>query len=53
MPNPANRFLAVFIAPGEIKPIQPELGREAQAWVSGPKRINATFAYYMRRVTGG
>ena len=48
----AAKLQLLAMAAGEIKPIPPELGREAQAWVSGPKRINATFAYYMRRVTG-
>lgn len=45
----AAKLQLMAMAAGEIKPLPPELGREAQKWVSGPKRIDATFAYYARR----
>ncbi|WP_342050843.1 MULTISPECIES: aldolase [unclassified Cupriavidus] len=45
----AARLHLLAMAAGEIKPIDPELGREAQRWVSTQKRFEATFAYYSRR----
>lgn len=45
----AARLQLMAMAAGEIRPIEPALGREAQAWLSGTKRIGATFAYYARR----
>ncbi|MET9291348.1 aldolase [Streptomyces sp. NPDC003077] len=34
---------------GTIRPLPPELAREAHDWVSTPKRDQATFSYYARR----
>ncbi|RZT36478.1 aldolase [Cupriavidus agavae] len=45
----AARLQLLAMAAGEIKPIPPELGREAQRWTSTQKRFEATFAYYSRR----
>jgi L-fuculose-phosphate aldolase len=45
----AARLQLLAMAAGEIQPIPPELGREAQRWVSTQKRFEATFAYYSRR----
>lgn len=38
------------MAAGEIKPINPELGREAHDWISTPKRHAVAFGYYARRI---
>ncbi len=46
----AARLQLAAMAAGEIQPIDPALGQEAQKWVSTPKRMQATFAYYSRRV---
>ncbi|HEY0297428.1 MAG TPA: aldolase [Bordetella sp.] len=45
----AARLQLLAMAAGDIQPIDPELGREAQRWVSTQKRYEATFAYYSRR----
>lgn len=45
----AARMQLLAMAAGEIQPIDPGLGAEAQKWVSTPKRFEATFAYYSRR----
>jgi L-fuculose-phosphate aldolase len=34
---------------GQIRPIDPELGREAREWTTRPKRSSTAFAYYARR----
>lgn len=49
----AARLQLLAMAAGEIQPIDPELGREAQRWVSTPKRMEVTFAYYSRRARRG
>jgi L-fuculose-phosphate aldolase len=46
----AARLQLMAMAAGEIKPLDPKLAEEAQRWVSTQKRIQATFAYYARRV---
>jgi L-fuculose-phosphate aldolase len=46
----AARLQLMAMAAGPIRPIEPALGEEAQRWVSTPRRIQATFAYYARRV---
>lgn len=35
---------------GDIKPIDPALGKEAHDWVSRPKRYSISFQYYVRRM---
>ncbi|WP_296559419.1 aldolase [Pigmentiphaga sp.] len=45
----AARLQLLAMAAGEIQPIPPELGEEAQRWTSTPRRHEATFAYYARR----
>lgn len=45
----AARIQLLAMAAGEVKPIQAELGTEAQEWILTPKRVQATFAYYLRR----
>lgn len=45
----AARLQLLAMAAGEIQPIPPDLGDEAQKWISTPKRHLATFAYYARR----
>lgn len=45
----AARLQLLAQAAGQIQPISPELGAEAQKWVSTPRRYEATFAYYARR----
>lgn len=45
----AARLQLLARAAGEIQPIPPELGEEAQRWISTPRRHLATFAYYARR----
>jgi L-fuculose-phosphate aldolase len=39
----------VAMAAGDIRPVDPELGREARDWTRRPKRNSAAFAYYARR----
>jgi L-fuculose-phosphate aldolase len=46
----AARLQLLARAAGEIKPIRPELGREAHDYRLKPRPLNATFAYYARRV---
>jgi L-fuculose-phosphate aldolase len=36
-------------AVGEIKPVEPHLGREAHAYKIKPKSYLATFAYHVRK----
>ncbi|MGY8990056.1 MAG: hypothetical protein ACKVHL_00470, partial [Rhodospirillales bacterium] len=36
-------------AAGELKAIDPKLGREAHDWRHNPKMISMTFDYYVRR----
>jgi len=45
----AARLQLLARAAGEIQPVPPELGAEAQKWISTPRRHEATFAYYARR----
>jgi len=45
----AARLQLLAMAAGTIKPIIPELGREAHDWVSKPKRHAAAFNYYARQ----
>jgi L-fuculose-phosphate aldolase len=45
----AARLQLLAMAAGEIRPIPPELGSEAQRWTSTQRRHEATFAYYARR----
>lgn len=45
----AARLQLLAMAAGEIQPISPSLGEEAQRWVSTPRRYEVTFAYYARR----
>ncbi|MGE4239078.1 aldolase [Ramlibacter sp.] len=45
----AARLQLLSMAAGAVQPIPPELGEEAQRWISTPKRHQATFAYYARR----
>jgi len=45
----AARLQLLAMSAGEIRPIVPELGIEAQAWLSTPRRYTATFEYYSRR----
>lgn len=45
----AARLQLLAMAAGEVRPIPPELGEEAQKWISTPRRHEATFAYYARR----
>jgi L-fuculose-phosphate aldolase len=45
----AARLQLLAMAAGRIQPIAPNLGEEAQRWISTPKRHQATFAYYARR----
>lgn len=45
----AARLQLLAMSAGSIKPIPPELGREAHDWISTPKRDTVTFNYYARR----
>lgn len=45
----AARLQLLAMAAGTIKPILPELGREAHDWISRPKRHSAAFNYYARQ----
>ncbi len=49
----AARLQLLAMAAGDVKPIPPELGREAHDWISTPKRDQATFGYFARRVLRG
>lgn len=45
----AAKLQLLAMAAGTIKPILPELGREAHDWISRPKRHGAAFNYYVRQ----
>lgn len=45
----AAKLQLLAMSAGEIRPIPPELGREAHDWISKPKRHGAAFNYYARR----
>jgi L-fuculose-phosphate aldolase len=45
----AAKLQLLAMAAGAIKPILPELGREAHDWISKPKRHAAAFNYYARQ----
>ncbi|WP_245704173.1 aldolase [Modicisalibacter muralis] len=45
----AARLQLLAMSAGDIRPIPPELGREAHDWISKPKRHGAAFNYYARR----
>ena len=45
----AARLQLLAMASGQVQPIPPGLGEEAQRWISTPRRHLATFAYYARR----
>jgi L-fuculose-phosphate aldolase len=45
----AAQLQLMAMAAGEVKPIPPELGREARDWISTPKRYAIAFGYYARR----
>ncbi|ALL68319.1 Ribulose-5-phosphate 4-epimerase [Paraburkholderia caribensis MBA4] len=45
----AAQMQLTAMAAGEMKPISPELGREAHDWISTPKRDAVTFGYFARR----
>ncbi|RKP46035.1 aldolase [Trinickia fusca] len=45
----AARLQLLAMSAGTIKPIPPELAREAHDWISTRKRDAAAFAYYARR----
>ena len=45
----AAKMQLLAMAAGQIRPIDPVLGREARDWINRPKRNAATFAYYTRR----
>jgi L-fuculose-phosphate aldolase len=51
----AAKLQLLALAAGEIKPIEPELAREAHNWRLKPKMIGAQFHYFARRalVSGG
>lgn len=44
----AAQMQLLAMAAGDIKPIAPELGTEAQQWISTASRTRATFSYYSR-----
>ncbi|MGW4242532.1 aldolase [Nocardia sp. NPDC004722] len=46
----AAQLQLLAMAAGEIKPLPPRLAREAHDWTLRPKRSEANFAYYARRV---
>jgi len=45
----AAKLQLLAMSAGSIKPILPELGREAHDWISKPKRHGAAFNYYARQ----
>ncbi|PWB31033.1 aldolase [Pseudomonas sp. SDI] len=45
----AAKLQLLAMAAGQIKPITPELGREAHDWIARPKRHSAAFNYYARQ----
>lgn len=46
----AARLQLLAMSSGTIKPIKPELGREAHDWISRPKRYTAAFNYFARQI---
>jgi L-fuculose-phosphate aldolase len=46
----AAQMQLLAMAAGDVRPISPKLGREAHDWISTPKRNQATFSYFARRV---
>lgn len=46
----AARLQLLAMAAGDIKPVDADLAREAHDWLLQPKRINATFFYYARKI---
>ncbi|GAB2509223.1 aldolase [Nocardia heshunensis] len=46
----AAHLQLLAMAAGEIKPLPPRLAQEAHDWTLRPKRSEANFAYYARRV---
>lgn len=44
----AAKAQLMAMSAGDIKPIEPDLAREARAWMTTEKRYAATFAYYVR-----
>lgn len=49
----AAQLQLVAMAAGTLKPIDPDLGREARDWILTPKRSKRTFEYYARKVLAG
>lgn len=45
----AAKLQLLAMAAGQIKPIEPALGREAHDWIARPKRHVAAFNYYARQ----
>jgi L-fuculose-phosphate aldolase len=45
----AAKMQLLAMGAGTLRPIDPELGREARDWTRRPKRNSAAFAYYARR----
>lgn len=45
----AARMQLLAMSAGEIKPIAPELGREAHDWILKPRRSQIGFEYYARK----
>lgn len=45
----AARMQLLAMAAGEIRPIDPELGREAHDWILKPRRSEIGFEYYARK----
>ncbi|WP_439892931.1 aldolase (plasmid) [Ralstonia sp. 25C] len=45
----AAKMQLIAMAAGQIRPIDPSLGREARDWINRPKRNMAAFSYYARR----
>jgi len=43
------RMQLLAMAAGDIKPIKPELGREAHDWILKPRRSQIGFEYYARK----
>ncbi|MNN58079.1 class II aldolase/adducin domain protein [compost metagenome] len=46
----AAKLQLLAMSAGTIKPIIPELGREAHDWIARPKRHAAAFNYYARQI---
>ncbi|MNE94063.1 class II aldolase/adducin domain protein [compost metagenome] len=45
----AARLQLLAMSAGTVKPIAPELGREAHDWIDRPKRHSAAFNYFARQ----